>query len=584
MNEFSTQSFLTPGTVLSGTYQIIRLIGQGGMGAVYMAYDTRLDLKVAIKVISPELTETMDATQNNGLLNRFRSEARIAAKIDHPNVIRIFGFMQDNIDLEGRNIEIDYLVMELLAGRTLRDTMDVSGFEYESEIQDWITKFMIPILEGLEKVHGCGIIHRDIKPENFFMKENVVKLADFGLSMGFDLPSVTDSVADIFGTMTYMAPEQFYNFKLAREPADIFSIGRIIYEVVEGKLTDKIKPFKQVHLPNTETDYLKALNEIIMSATAENLGERIKSARELKDRLLQLHSCRLDGSSEIQAGKRNKWKSRLLVSCLIIVALGIGALMMKYSSIPKFSISSTENQTPEVNSIPVKKISHGTVSKGLKSALRAKDHSILHLIPPVEVELADENPLGISHISLDSFYVSENPITNQQYVTFLNANLARIDIVDSDVQLEGQLVLKLSEKIRGYKPIVFDGERFGIQYPMHSSCAVLLVTGYGADAYARHYGLRLMEANEWYAVMLEGNEQPTPRMQLPSPVINYKQDTHGLRAINQIAEWGKTGQTDFIILGQSPSDMIESKIILQKDPSKYYTDTSFRVAKDVMSK
>jgi hypothetical protein len=145
-------------------------------------------------------------------------------------------------------------------------------------------------------------------------------------------------------------------------------------------------------------------------------------------------------------------------------------------------------------------------------------------------------------------------------------------------------VLKLSEKIRGYKPIVFDGERFGIQYPMHSSCAVLLVTGYGADAYARHYGLRLMEANEWYAVMLEGNEQPTPRMQLPSPVINYKQDTHGLRAINQIAEWGKTGQTDFIILGQSPSDMIESKIILQKDPSKYYTDTSFRVAKDVMSK
>jgi eukaryotic-like serine/threonine-protein kinase len=216
---------LTPGTVLGGTYQIIRQIGQGGMGAVYMAYDTRLDLKVAIKVIAPEHTENMDASQYDRVLSRFRTEARIVVKIDHPNVIRIFGFMQDILHVGGRNVEIDYLVMELLDGRTLRDTMDVSGFEYEEEIRSWIKKYMIPILEGLEKVHSCGIIHRDIKPENFFLKEDVPKLADFGLSMGFDLPSVTGSVADIFGTMTYMAPEQFYNFSLARAPADIFSIG-----------------------------------------------------------------------------------------------------------------------------------------------------------------------------------------------------------------------------------------------------------------------------------------------------------------------------------------------------------------------
>ena len=195
---------------------------------------------------------------------------------------------------EGQAIEIDYLVMELLAGRTLRDTMDVSGFEFEDEIKNWITTYMIPILEGLEKVHECGIIHRDIKPENFFMKDNVVKLADFGLSMGYDLPSVTDSVADIFGTMKYMAPEQFYNFKLAREPADIFSFGRILYEVVEGKMGDKVKPFKQVHLTTVDSEYLRGLNSVIMDATAENVSDRIATARDLRDRLLQLHYCRLD--------------------------------------------------------------------------------------------------------------------------------------------------------------------------------------------------------------------------------------------------------------------------------------------------
>jgi len=303
MNESSKGVILTPGTLLGGTYQVIRQIGQGGMGAVYMAYDTRLDLKVAIKVIAPEHTENMDAAQYDRVLSRFRTEVRIVVKIDHPNVIRIFGFMQDILDVGGRNVEIDYLVMELLSGRTLRDTMDVSGFEYEEEIRSWIKSYMIPSLEGLEKVHSCGIIHRDIKPENFFMKEDVPKLADFGLSMGFDLPSVTGSVADVFGTLIYMAPEQFYNFSLARAPADISSVGRILYEVVEGRITDKVIPFKQVRLSSTESDYLKTLNEIVMTATAEKPNERIGSVRELKERLLQLEYCRLDGSPALPEKK-----------------------------------------------------------------------------------------------------------------------------------------------------------------------------------------------------------------------------------------------------------------------------------------
>lgn len=150
----------------------------------------------------------------------FNQRPGISAQIDHPNVIRIFGFKQDTVESEGRNFKVDYLIMELMAERTLRHTMDESGFESEDEIKAWITKYIVPILDGLEKVHSSGIIHRDIKPENFFLKEDVVKLADFGLSMGLNHPSVTGSLVDIFGTMTYMAPEQFFNFSLAREPID----------------------------------------------------------------------------------------------------------------------------------------------------------------------------------------------------------------------------------------------------------------------------------------------------------------------------------------------------------------------------
>jgi formylglycine-generating enzyme required for sulfatase activity len=218
------------------------------------------------------------------------------------------------------------------------------------------------------------------------------------------------------------------------------------------------------------------------------------------------------------------------------------------------------------------------VAPGLNKIMRTKDNSVLHLIPPIDIKLVANNPLELGDISLDAFYLAENPVTNQQYAAFLNANLDRIEVIEGDVNVEGRLVLKLSEKIRGYKPIVFENRRFVVQDPMHSACAVLMVTGYGAELYAREYGLRMMRAAEWYAVMLAGNGGGT-RMPLPTPVINYEQDSNGLRAINQIAEWGKNQGDAYAILGQSPSEMIEADLLLEKDPTKYYTDTSFRVAK-----
>lgn len=583
MNETTTLAVLDPGTVLGGEYQIIRLIGEGGMGAVYMAYDTHLDIKVAIKVISSRDERSLGPTEYNLALKRFQAEARIVVRIDHPNVIRMYGLKHDTIEYDGQSSKIDYLVMELMAERTLRDTMDESGFESEEEIMAWITRYMIPLLDGLEKVHEGGIIHRDIKPENIFMKEDVAKLADFGLSMGHDFPSVTESMADIFGTLAYMAPEQYNNFSMAREAADIFAIGRILFEIVEGKITEKVIPFTQVQLTGTDTKYKTALNDIIMKATAKNPMERFKSVRDLKEQLIEIHQCPVSIPLGNKEGRGRKWKAQYLWLSLLVAVIGLGFFVAKSFLNTNTTVAVIEPQDKrEAPQPPVNMVVYGEYPKGLQRTIHADDDSILHLIPPMELERPAGDPFGNSRISSKSFYLSESPVTNQQYVEFLNTNLDRVENNASDVRLDGRLILKLNEKIRGYKPILFKNGRFHVQRPMHSSCAVLMVTGYGAEAYARYFGYRLVTTEEWFAVMASNENNDNPHLSLPTPVINYPQGKFGIRGISQIAEWGKTVEDDFMIFGQPVSSMVGNGLMRKKDPTKYYTDTSFRVVKDAV--
>ncbi|RJQ62943.1 MAG: serine/threonine protein kinase [Desulfobacteraceae bacterium] len=576
-SEKKQKTDLAPGMILDQNYQIIKLVGEGGMGSVYRAYDMRLDLEVAIKVISSKFEKTLDDTQSESVLKRFEAEARIAAKIDHPNVIRIYGFKRESIALDVNRCEVDYLIMELLTGRTLRNTMDVSGFEHEKEIRDWIMKYMIPILEGLQKVHASGIVHRDIKPENFLMKGEVPKLADFGLSMGRDLPSVTGSVADIFGSMNYMAPEQFYNFSMAREPADIYSIGKILYEVVEGKISEKAKPFKQAKLSNSDTEFLQALNRVIMDATDENPNLRIPSVDVLKERLMGLLYC---GDRVQPADRKPVWiLKKIAWASAALSFLTVATILFSSGHLSIFPPAYDPHEVQSPVQEELESIKQTPTPENLKQTLQARDNSVLHLIPPAELELQDAEILGRAKVVLKPFYMAESPVTNQQFVMFLNQIIDRIEVKESSVYLDGTLVLKLSEKIRGYKPIGFENGRFVLNNPMHSACAVLLVTGYGAEAYAKHHGVRLPSAQEWFYVMLTNNRDKE-RIPLPTPVINYKQDKYGLRGVNQLGEWGKSNSAGLVLLGQNPSSMIEGEFIVEKTIEKYFTDTGFRIALD----
>lgn len=260
----------------------------------------------------------------------------------------------------------------------------------------------------------------------------------------------------------------------------------------------------------------------------------------------------------------------------VLMILTLTALLFLYNRSPNNRLQ--EAKLPAATEL--RSISSMSPPENLKQILRTRDNSALHLIPSAELELADANEIGPSKISIKPFYMAESPITNQQFVTFLNGIIERIDVKESSVYLEDKLVLKLNEKIRGYKPIEYDNGRFVIKDPMHSACAVLLVTGFGAEAYAKHYGVRLPLAPEWYYIMLTNNGDHE-RIPLPTPVMNYKQDKYGLRAINQIAEWGKRRSKELVLLGQNPSSMIEGELIVKKTNEKYFTDTGFRIALDV---
>jgi len=206
-----------------GNYQIVRLIGRGGMAVVFEAQDVSLGKVVAIKVLLPEFSSS------ESYLARFHREARIAAKLTHPNTVQVFS--------AGETDTIHYLVMEYVKGETLSEIIKNRGRIPEQEAIDII----LGLTGALGEASDLGIVHRDIKPANVIMsKWAAPKLADFGIAKEFsDIPdprlqaSVTLGVV---GTPMYMSPEQARGARHLDFRADIYSLGTTLYHIVVGDL------------------------------------------------------------------------------------------------------------------------------------------------------------------------------------------------------------------------------------------------------------------------------------------------------------------------------------------------------------
>src|SRR5689334_19618589 len=219
-----------------GRYEIYSQLGAGGMGEVYLANDTKLDRKVALKILPADIVDSR-AGAGSDRVRRFVQEAKAASALNHPNILTIYEI--DEIDSE------HFIATEFVDGETLRDRIRFSSITAEEAID-----IAIQVASALWATHDVGIIHRDIKPDNIMLRrDGIVKVLDFGLAkLSRERPaSESDSLAPtqfistgvgiVMGTAHYMSPEQARGLEVDAR-TDIWSLGAVLYEIISQK-----KPF-----------------------------------------------------------------------------------------------------------------------------------------------------------------------------------------------------------------------------------------------------------------------------------------------------------------------------------------------------
>ncbi len=249
-----------------GNYRILRKIASGGMADVLLAVQDSLSRKVAIKIIHKELSENVE------MIKRFKREAELVAKLNHPNIVQIF---EDGVS-EGRY----YMVLEYMENGSL----DIYIKNTKPPLKK-ILKLLIPIFSALEFIHSKGIVHRDLKPSNILLDKNLIpKLTDFGIATFLWTNSTRITTTNTaIGTVAYMSPEQSRDSKRVDHRADIYSMGAILYEITTGMLpSGNFPPPHTINKEITET-----LSSAIMKALNLDKMKRFPSIKLFKERIIE---------------------------------------------------------------------------------------------------------------------------------------------------------------------------------------------------------------------------------------------------------------------------------------------------------
>ncbi|MEK6302702.1 MAG: protein kinase [Acidobacteriota bacterium] len=301
---------IDPGTNI-GPYKVLDSLGAGGMGEVYLARDTRLGRKIALKFLSAEYTKDEDRVR------RFQQEARAASALNHPNLITIFDI--------GEVDSVHFISTEFIEGDTLRKLVTTRRLSNTE-----IFEIAIQVGNALATAHAAGITHRDIKPENIMVRpDGVVKVLDFGLAKltepasgatAIDPTAITQRVVEtnpgvVMGTVSYMSPEQARGATVDAR-TDIFSFGVVLYEMTAGRVPFEGSSFgdvissilakKQVPLARYSPDVPAELERIVGKALAKNREERYQSIKELLIDLKKLKQ-RLEVEAEIEHSAPPEW-------------------------------------------------------------------------------------------------------------------------------------------------------------------------------------------------------------------------------------------------------------------------------------
>jgi len=258
------------GQLIAQRYLVRSLVAEGGMASVYLAQDNVLDREVALKVIHPHLAK------DKSFVDKFRREAKVAAKLSHPNLVNVFD--------QGTDGDVIFLVMEYVPGITLRDAMNDFGALDANKTLDIIE----PLTAALAAAHAAGILHRDLKPENVFLSNGgTVKLGDFGLARAITQHTQTGSVV---GTVAYLSPELVLRGQ-ADARSDVYSLGVMIFEMLTGSQPYQGEQAVQIayqhandNIPapsSVKPTVPELLDEIVLWATARNPAHRPSSAEAL---------------------------------------------------------------------------------------------------------------------------------------------------------------------------------------------------------------------------------------------------------------------------------------------------------------
>ena len=286
------QGDLLSGNTL-GSYKILKPLGRGGMGDVFLAEDPRLERLVALKLLP------VSVTRDNDRARRFQQEARAASAISHPNIAHIYEF--------GQVDDRDYLVMEYVEGKTLRELLKANAIEFEQALD-----IALQVGQALQAAHEVGVVHRDIKPENIMIRrDGYVKVLDFGLAkiantreQNADYQRKSSSSMDttpglIMGTTAYMSPEQLRG-QAVDQRTDIWSLGVTLYEMLTGvqpfvgrtpsdiSAATLLKEPEGLVLDHLSEDEASKLQKIVLRALQKDVDRRYASAADFVNELKEI--------------------------------------------------------------------------------------------------------------------------------------------------------------------------------------------------------------------------------------------------------------------------------------------------------
>lgn len=265
---------ISKGQKINNRYEIVKTIGEGGMANVYLANDTILKRKVAVKVLRGDLSA------DDKFIRRFEREAQAVSNLSHPNIVEIYDVgVEDNEH---------YIVMEYIDGKTLKQLLKKRESLTLTEVIDIMTQ----LTDGMAHAHESYIIHRDIKPQNIMIEDNgLIKITDFGIAMALNATQLTQTNS-VMGSVHYLPPEQASG-KAATIKSDIYSLGILMYELLTGNV-----PFKGDNAVEIALKHMKdkipsirkqnpaipqSVENILLKATAKNPRNRYDSVREMHE-------------------------------------------------------------------------------------------------------------------------------------------------------------------------------------------------------------------------------------------------------------------------------------------------------------